>query len=80
VNTISERLLADNDPSNDLSPQARSAYGNVSAEEDQYKGSDYTVTAASGGPMPFNQQSAGQFTVFTSIGLERENVADSVKP
>jgi len=72
-NAVSKRLLADNDPTNDLSP---AACQRVWEWEHRRRPStdqpDYTVDASFGGPVPFVSSSLGNLRFFTSYILQRE--------
>jgi outer membrane receptor protein involved in Fe transport len=72
-NAVSERLLKDNDPTNDLSPAAAQRVWEYEHRRrpttDQ---PDYTVDASFGGPVPFVSSLLGNLRFFTSYILQRE--------
>lgn len=72
-NAISERLLSDNDPKNDLSPAATQALWKWQhrrrPKTDQ---PDYSLDGGFGGPVPIISKMLGNLRFFTSYRLERE--------
>jgi len=72
-NAISQRLLTDDDPSNDLSPQAAQRlfkwHHRKQVPTDQ---PDYNIDAGFGGPVPFVSEALGDLRFFSSFRRERE--------
>lgn len=72
-NTISERLLSDEDPSNDLTPQgAQRLWQWEHRRRPQYDQPDYNIDAGFGGPVPLIGDKLGNLRFFTSYLQERE--------
>jgi outer membrane receptor protein involved in Fe transport len=72
-NSVSQRLLKDDDPNNDLSPAAAQRVWEWEHRRrpatDQ---PDYNIDASFGGPVPFVSSSLGNLRFFTSYILQRE--------
>ncbi len=71
-NSISERLLSDNDPSNDLSPAAAQKVFMWERRRRPSLEPDYDVDASFGGPVPIIGKQLGNLRFFSSFRLERE--------
>lgn len=71
-NAISERLLADSDPSNDLSPAAAKKLFEYERRRRPSIDSDYIIDGSFGGPVPFISKALGNLRFFTSFRSERE--------
>jgi len=71
-NAISERLLADADPSNDLSPAAAKRLFEYERRRRPSIDSDYIIDGSFGGPVPFIGKALGNLRFFTSFRSERE--------
>lgn len=70
-NAISERLLTDDDPSNDLTPEALQRLWKWQRRRRPVKGSDYNIDVGLGGPVPFGKE-LGNLRFFSSLRFERE--------
>ena len=71
-NKISERLLSDNDPTNDLSPAAAQKVWEWERRRRPMIEPDYNIDASFGGPVPYISQSLGNLRFFSSFRYERE--------
>ena len=72
-NAVSERLLSDDNPSNDLSPSAAQRlwmWEHRSTPDTEAP--DYNIDASFGGPVPFIGKQLGNLRFFTSFRFERE--------
>ncbi len=66
-NKISQRLMSDNDPSNDLSPEgAQRVFEYEIRKKQQNNQPDYDIDAGLGGPIPLIGQYLGDLRFFTS--------------
>jgi outer membrane receptor protein involved in Fe transport len=72
-NAVSERLLKDDDPTNDLSPAAAQRVWQWEHRRRPLTDQpDYTIDASFGGPVPVISSLLGNLRFFTSYILERE--------
>ncbi|NOY78192.1 MAG: TonB-dependent receptor plug domain-containing protein [Calditrichaeota bacterium] len=72
-NAISERLLKDDDPTNDLTPAAlQRLYEWQHRKQGDIKKSDYNIDAGFGGPVPFIGHKLGDLRFYTSYRRERD--------
>ncbi len=72
-NAVSERLMTDNDPTNNLSPQgAQRVLMWETRKEPAYNQPDYNIDAGFGGPVPFVYKALGNLRFFTSFRRYRE--------
>jgi outer membrane receptor protein involved in Fe transport len=72
-NAVSERLLKDNDPSNDLSPAAAQRVWEWEHRRRPVTNQpDYDIDASFGGPVPLIGQKLGNLRFFTSYVQDRE--------
>ena len=72
-NAVSTRLLMDDDPSNDLSPQAAQRLWKWQHRyRPSYDQPDYNIDAGFGGPVPVIGKKLGNLRFFTSYRRERE--------
>jgi len=72
-NAISQQLLSDNNPNNDLSPAAAQRLWMWEHRRRPVTDQpDYNIDAGFGGPFPFISKSLGNLRFFTSFRFERE--------
>lgn len=72
-NKISDRLMSDDDPSNDLTPQAAQRIFMFQHRRQPVTDQpDYNIDGGFGGPVPFISESLGNLRFFTSYRRERE--------
>lgn len=71
-NSISERLLSDDDPTNDLSPAAAQKVFMWERRRRPSIEPDYNVDASFGGPVPLIGKYLGNLRFFSSFRLEKE--------
>ena len=72
-NAISERMLKDNDPTNDLTPEAlQRLYEWQHRKQGDIKKPDYNIDAGFGGPVPFISHKLGDLRFYTSYRRERD--------
>lgn len=71
-NKISERLLTDEDPTNDLSPAAAQKVWQWERRRRPTLAPDYNIDASFGGPVPLIGHDLGNLRFFSSFRLERE--------
>jgi outer membrane receptor protein involved in Fe transport len=71
-NSISEKLLQDNDPTNDLSPEGCKRLWEWQHRRRPTKSPDYNIDGSFGGPVPIVSKSLGNLRFFVSYILERE--------
>ncbi|MCX6122048.1 MAG: TonB-dependent receptor [Ignavibacteriales bacterium] len=72
-NAVSQRLLKDDNPYNDLSPAAaQRVWEWEHRRRPQTDQPDYNIDASFGGPVPFISSSLGDLRFFTSYTLNRE--------
>ena len=72
-NAISERRLKDNDPTNDLTPEAaQRLYEWQHRKQGDIKKPDYNIDAGFGGPVPFISHKLGDLRFYTSYRRERD--------
>ncbi|MBN1779542.1 TonB-dependent receptor [bacterium] len=72
-NRISENLLLDNDPTNDLTPLgAQRVWMYETRKEQPNNLPDYDIDAGFGGPVPFVSEMLGDLRFFTSYRKERD--------
>lgn len=72
-NRISENLLSDNDPDNDLTPLgAQRVWMYETRKEQPNDMADYEIDAGFGGPVPFISEQLGDLRFFTSYRRERD--------
>lgn len=71
-NAISQKLLSDNDPNNDLSPAAAQKVWMWERRRRPTIEPDYIIDASFGGPVPLISKSLGNLRFFTSFWYNRE--------
>ncbi|MGA3287996.1 MAG: TonB-dependent receptor [Bacteroidota bacterium] len=72
-NVISQQLLSDNDPTNDLSPAAcQRLYEYQHRRSPDTKAPDYNIDGSIGGPVPIIGEDLGNLRFFTSFIMNRE--------
>ncbi|MBN1783235.1 TonB-dependent receptor [bacterium] len=72
-NAVSEQLLSDNDPNNDLTPLgAQRVFMYQTRKEQPNDLFDYEIDAGFGGPVPFVSKPLGDLRFFTSYRRERD--------
>jgi len=71
-NSISQALLADDDPTNDLSPAAAKKLWEWQRRRRPTVAPDYNVDASFGGPVPLVSKALGNLRFFASLRYERE--------
>lgn len=72
-NTVSQALLGDSDPSNDLSPAAaQRLWMWQHRRRPNTNAPDYNIDGSFGGPVPFISKELGNLRFFTSFRMERE--------
>jgi len=71
-NAISEALLSDNDPNNDLSPAAAQRVWMWERRRRPAIEPDYNIDASFGGPVPFISKSLGDLRFYASYRFEKE--------
>ncbi|MEG8946314.1 TonB-dependent receptor [Rosettibacter firmus] len=71
-NAISQKLLSDNDPNNDLSPAAAQKVWMWERRRRPTIEPDYIIDASFGGPIPVISKSLGNLRFFTSFWYNRE--------
>lgn len=72
-NAVSQALLKDSDPNNDLSPvAAQKVWMWERRRRPETNQPDYTIDGGFGGPMPLVSEMLGNLRFFTSYRLERE--------
>ena len=71
-NSISNALLSDNDPSNDLSPAGAKALWEWQRRRRPTKEADYIIDASIGGPVPVIGEHLGNLRFFGSFRYEKE--------
>lgn len=71
--TVSERTLADDDPTNDLTPEgARRLFLWQHRKQGDIKKSDYNIDGGFGGPVPFVSKKLGNLRFYASYKRERD--------
>jgi outer membrane receptor protein involved in Fe transport len=71
-NSISEKLMVDSDPTNDLSPEGAKRLWEWQHRRRPTKSPDYNIDGSFGGPVPFVSEALGKLRFFASFILERE--------
>jgi len=71
-NAISQKLLSDDDPTNDLSPAAAQKVWMWERRRRPTIAPDYNIDGSFGGPVPLIGKSLGNLRFFTSFRYERE--------
>ena len=72
-NAVSERLMSDNDPTNDLSPRgAQRLFEWQTRKQPAYNQPDYNIDAGLGGPVPFISEKLGNLRFFATYKRYRE--------
>lgn len=72
-NAVSQQLLQDNDPTNDLTPAgAKRLYEWQTRREGNITKPDFTIDAGVGGPVPFISQALGNLRFFASYSGEQD--------
>jgi outer membrane receptor protein involved in Fe transport len=71
-NAVSQSLLTDDDPTNDLSPAAAQKLWEFERRRRPPIEPDYNIDASFGGPVPFVSQMLGNLRFFSSFYLDRE--------
>ncbi len=71
-NSISEGLMADSDPTNDLTPAGAQRYWEWTHRRRPAKEPDYYIDGSFGGPVPFLSEKLGNLRFFTSFVMNRE--------
>ncbi|MFH1196217.1 MAG: carboxypeptidase-like regulatory domain-containing protein [bacterium] len=71
-NSVSEGLLTDDDPTNDLSPSAAQKVWMYERRRRPAIEPDYSVDASFGGPVPIIGKDLGKLRFFSSFRLEKE--------
>ncbi|MDZ7261452.1 MAG: TonB-dependent receptor, partial [candidate division KSB1 bacterium] len=72
-NAVSQRLMSDSDPTNDLSPLgAQRKFMWETRKEPAYDQPDYNIDAGFGGPVPFIGENLGNLRFFTTYRRYRE--------
>lgn len=72
-NAVSERLMSDSDPNNDLSPlAAQRVFMWETRKQPPLDQPDYDIDAGLGGPVPFVSENFGNLRFFTSYRRHRE--------
>jgi outer membrane receptor protein involved in Fe transport len=70
-NAISEGLLTDDNPENDLTPEALQRLWKWQRRKRPVEGADYNIDAGLGGPLPFGSE-LGNLRFFSSFRFQRE--------
>jgi len=71
-NDVSQRLLTDSDPNNDLSPEAAQKVWEWERRRRPTIAPDYNIDASVGGPIPFIGEALGNLRFFASYRFEKE--------
>lgn len=71
-NALSERLLSDNDPTNDLTPAGAKRLFEWERRRRPSIQPDYIIDASFGGPVPIISRSLGNLRFFSSFRFEKE--------
>ena len=71
-NAVSESLVNDDDPTNDLTPQEAQDLFMWQHRKEEVKEADYNIDAGFGGPVPFIGKSLGNMRFFTSYRENKE--------